>query len=869
MAETVAERVRRLREKAAQVAVDEGRAKPTDELLLNPDKYTKTEASQIRSYEKSKEQGGDSYLDTETLGQQRQNEQTKKVYGETGYDPQYGGTYTGGQSAINTFGTPFSSQRPSKGEDESSDAYRLRLLTWERDDARQAFQATVEATKGARGAAEAQGATLDELFQKEKAQRLRNRTKVNPEYTKLSAEEKKRNAQEFEKTGKYIVDPTISADTGRAPIRTTPLSESERRNQASFNQKIAEMDKAIAEGRTDDIPRFERDEMPFLEEYLDFQSFQANADQDALKREDAVNELGDSVKRLRLELGLTEDQELDFDENGDPVIREDGEIFDPVERAKKKAEDKKESDLAELKENNDLKIARIENANRVNGKVTEQGRRQVATETRKYLKDKAEIEEAHDENIENEIQREQKNQFNVEARVEALMSPENLAKEAKQRAIMADAKALFKTGAVSNWTAAIQLANSKRDQDAKEPTKAQQYKKVDDVIFQQGFDRSKAFDSAATVFGHDVAGIGSYLKSRGFTDKDIADQRKSYQKDVLGYTQEQIDADGAEMKVSDIYEKDPKDLSEAELDFLQEYEIENPKKAMRWKFKIQNPEMTDAEIWVKVEEAFKSPEKKKAAAAAKTPTIASRKNKFFDTEYKKAIEEGKTEGEALRAAQNATDAAFSKESSATSKNKKGSLAGGGEGDDVEVTDFDLAEDSLGRALEDKLIEATEIDSYLESNYPDLSEADKKALKKSFKVTYDPSSRTYSATVPENFSALQDIEADNMMIHADGTRIADLTPIEKIKFMKMQGELVKSGNFEPEMSIAPFAADREPAERPTPPASPEKLNFDIDNPYAVPGKVTAQKKATTPAAAPEDDEEDDFLKMFNEAKQGRR
>ena len=171
---TIAERVRELQKKAAASRAAEGRAKPTDDLLLNPSNFTPLEAAEIRGTERSKQKGGYSYLNPDSRGSQLSNDKLEETYGKSAYDNLYGVGYAGPSDGSKSYSDRvtketgqqpdytkqhgvFNTKAPTPGENEDPTSFRLRYLTWERNEARSAFNQTVEITKGAVGADNGRG----------------------------------------------------------------------------------------------------------------------------------------------------------------------------------------------------------------------------------------------------------------------------------------------------------------------------------------------------------------------------------------------------------------------------------------------------------------------------------------------------------------------------------------------------------------------------------------------------------------------------------------------------------------------------------------------------------------------------------------
>jgi len=784
MAETIAERVRKLQIKAAESRAADGTARPTDDLLLNPDGFTKTQAAEIRATQKSKEQGGYSYLNPDSRGSQLSNDSFEETYGKSAYDNLYGVGYAGpadgsknysDQVTKETGNAPdytkqsgvFTGNAPKMGINEDPTAYRMRYLTWERDEARNAFNQTVEITKGVRDASDKSKSDAFAIDQQNKGNQLSGKTTVNPAYTNLSKNEKVLNQQYFEKTGKYLVDPTISAESGRSPINTKQMTRAEKQAQASFNAKMSKIQDQVKRGEivgpTADM--FSAAEAPFLSDYLNYEQTQNAKVMQTGRDEKGVNILGDDLRKLELELGMTDGQELDFDADGTPYIKEDGTKVDPRARAEEKLKAERDDQIGKLTEGYELEKARIENAHRVNGSITLQGKRQLDKLEREYLKDLKKTEDNWDESIEDALLNEDKKQYNVDQKINEMMDPVNVMKVATQNAILREASGLMKSGATSNWTAAISQANSMMATDKKNPTQAEMFKKADAQIFTAGFDRGQAFTTAASVIGYDSKAVAEYMKSRGFTDTDVANQMAEYQKSVLGYTQEQVDAERDDFAISEIIGKPRETLSAEELDFLQQYEIDNPKKAERWKMKILFPEMTDAEIWQATEEKFEK---------EKPRTVANSKNELFDAKVEEYLAAGKSEQEAYRLANQDVSKTFST-AKGTSTGKDGK------------SDFGSAENSLETALGKNLITPRQAESYLRENFPDLKQSERDTIEKKF-VRYNSSSQQYESMVSENFEMLQNLSKET------NEEYQKMTPVERTEFLKFNEDEASKGEF---------------------------------------------------------------------------
>lgn len=730
---TLAERVKELQLKGAMTRIAEGRAKPTDDLIVNPEKFTPLQAAEIRATEKSKGPGGYSYLNPNSRGQQLANDSFEATYGKNNYDNLYGVTYSGPSSGSESYAKQtgkapdftkqygvFTTSSPDKGENETPEQFKLRYTEWERDEARRAFNQTVNITKGTRNYAEADYQKGITAAFADKASQISRETRVNPLYSNLSANQKVLNQQYFEKTGKYLVNPEIDVSSGRAPMAKGYMTKDEKLAQASFNAKMAAFQ---AKGKTPTQADFNPKEQVFFDAYSNYEQ-KGNAKKLQLDSDrEGVGKLGDLLSDLKVQLGVTEGQELAFDSEGNPYIVADGTKYDPIARAKEKLETERQNFLSESKKNYDNARAAIEEQNTVNGELTIQGKRKLAELDRDYAKKLDEAEKTLEEKKDQTILNEQIEQKNIEKKVKEKLDPETLMKEQEQKEILKEAQSLITAGVVANYSSAIAQVKAMRKAEIKNPTEAETFKEIDKKIFVPGFERSRALDTAVSVLGYDAEKAKSYLKSRGFTDTDVAEQLAQYQTKVLGYTPEQIKKEKDDLKIQDVIQKPKEELTDDELDFLQEYQVEHPENAERWKMKLMFPDMSDADIYKAVKKKFEEPKKGRSTGGS-----SSNVSSGMYSEAKKALEKALGEG------------------TISARNAKG---------------------------------------FLRENYPKLKADDIDDISRDF-VKYNSSTKDYDSLVSPYYEMKQNI--------SDGESFQKMSPSEKANFLKYNEDTMKTGKF---------------------------------------------------------------------------
>ena len=144
---------------------------------------------------------------------------------------------------------------------------------------------------------------------------------------------------------------------------------------------------------------------------------------------------------------------------------------------------------------------------------------------------------------------------------------------------------------------------------------------LDETILNPAFDKEKAFETATKEFDDNVTQAEKYMKSRGFLKSEIARQKETFQLDVLGFTQEEIDQDREKTNIVDIIRRsiEGEELSIANFDKLEKFEATSPKAAFRLKLQIQNPDLTEPEIWKLAQEAFEEPRAARRVPGAPVP----------------------------------------------------------------------------------------------------------------------------------------------------------------------------------------------------------------------------------------------------------
>lgn len=293
---------------------------------------------------------------------------------------------------------------PTQGEGEDPVAFRMRTLTFERDQAIKQANMIATSTEQIRGAEELNQAKEREGFFQDKAgdSKLGQFKPVeirNEQFDKLTQEERKINAQlpDNEQVKEFLTfdesqltDEQRKAQAAGIAIRMSPEQERQLKGQA----------KAAAKGVTFTDP---------------------------VSGKQVSSTVKDQLDRMREFLEADETDVLDVDADGNFILKdEEGEIVDPVQRAEDKLQKTVRREREQMQEQQKAQVDQIYSLHTMeNGQLSSQGKRALDKLQNRQNRQTEAFEENVDNALDRTIRAEKKRQFAVEDRLNAIKANEN------------------------------------------------------------------------------------------------------------------------------------------------------------------------------------------------------------------------------------------------------------------------------------------------------------------------------------------------------------------------------------------------------------------------------------------------------------
>ena len=500
---------------------------------------------------------------------------------------------------------------------------------------KQALEASLAQTERvAAGAGAAQEQNLgfrEEDFAKKKADALRGRTAVNPEYTKLSPIQKQLNLQ-YKKQSKDFIPETVSAESGRQPLQKN-MSTQQKKAQATFQQAQALM----ATGNQDDIAQAQKmlgtiQNSGVLQNYVDYQNQQKQLAEIEQSGEAIAREIKKQERNIRDSLGMSPTDELTFDEDGQPLINGKTESEVAQIRATERSNRARQSDLKKINKNHTNNMASIRSAYTIDGKLSKQGVRALANATRENNDSVAEVNTSYDENLGDYLRQEIARDAEVRLQNNKVESPQavNARIIAQERADGAYAiqKEYQAKGIQKSFEASLNEYVARQKFDQSEPSYADQAQVVDSEAKSSNFDPQDMFSMATAQFDGNTASTERYMKSRGYLQEDINEQKARWQIANLGYTPEQVETEKKEKSLKTRMTMALNgELDEDELETLQqELAISPTKTAFQFNYALERPdEIIDP---IEIEMAWRGATK--APKTAKQDTLSYQAQAFLE-----------------------------------------------------------------------------------------------------------------------------------------------------------------------------------------------------------------------------------------------
>jgi len=449
------------------------------------------------------------------------------------------------------------------------------------------------------------------------------KTIANPEFTALTTNQKILNAQRQENKQSFIPD-SISAESGRAPIKDK-LSKENRLSAQQLSQTVNTLGDDSLKVLSANFDLLSPSQKAAARDFL---NTKAQGNMLSLVQEISENvkeELTIQEQKIRADLNMSPEDVLTFTDDGEPLINKKTVTQDATDRAKEDVQEAKDDWLETNGEAQENELARITAANTVNGNLTDDGRVELAEQARKYKKIKDKQFEDFDDNLQ-EFENKQKSR---QADVDLAVAKGNSVEGRLNRKLAQDkATTAFrfqisqaKKGREIGFSAAIKAIEKMEKEDAKDPTFADMAKIVDAEWESPDFQNEDMYSMATSQFNGNTNNTEKYMKSRGFLDSDIKAQKQEYQKNTLGYTEDQIRETTEFTTVKDIITRQVagEDISMSDLNYIADYEgkEENKRRVEQLRVGLENPTLNDNEVFLMAEaniEAEELAEKNKGKA---------------------------------------------------------------------------------------------------------------------------------------------------------------------------------------------------------------------------------------------------------------
>lgn len=445
----------------------------------------------------------------------------------------------------------------------------------------QALEEQTKQQKRTQATMEEQRQTQESLFQDQKARSLAERTQVNPEYQGLSATQKQLNLQR-QQQGQEFIPEVVSSDTGRTPITSKPTREEKQTASRLVSGGVDRAKQLEA-----NLPAIARAERGLVKNYLKYQEKQKLVGE---RPEYGISDIQKEEQRIRNLLGLNPSDELSFDETGRPLINGRTETEDAILRAQEKVTEEKTRGLSELSRQQQKEQDRIRYAYSVNGELTEAGIRQLAESERRYNQKVEETNKYYEDNLRDYEKKELARDAQVKQQNKTVLSEEATLKRIMDQEKADGAFALQKDyaakGIEKSFTACVNEWTERQKYNEENPTKVGAAQILDEEMGSPTFDKTLMFDYAVQQFAGNTGEVEKYMKSRGFLESDIQEQKERYQQDVLHYTPEEIEAENMVEKVMNQTQIQADflqgDLSDKEvLFYMNQKEVTSPDQAAR------------------------------------------------------------------------------------------------------------------------------------------------------------------------------------------------------------------------------------------------------------------------------------------------
>lgn len=452
----------------------------------------------------------------------------------------------------------------------------------------------------------------------------------NSEWDSLTREE-----QEYQnlrrESGLSAMSPEITGAEQYGISSTSVEGDPTQLSTMSKEQKMAastltEIAPAFDQGDPEAVARFNALPEDVQAAYYNKKAYE---DWEASDKGMTAKEAREQMKAERLAYGLDPGDTIDgYDSNGDPIVN--GMSLDEydMEKSRKRIEADRTDQLREANQAQSKREASIRSAYTVNGVLTQQGVEQLANSKRDFSEEMTTYNRHVDENIEDLTMQTYRK---IKADQASKKSETTAQKSARIKAEEADigAKSLMAeyaaSGNAKSYTFCMDQWNKQNKFD---DSVGDEYKtgvsSLDELAKGREFDPLTMFQNATTEFNGDASLAEKYMKSRGYLETDILAQKEAYQKEVMGYTDEQIKASKDTDRVEKLALRALKgeELTASQFEDVWLYEMEHPEEARRMELMLLHGKegdntMSEAQIFLQAKADFTKP---KATGAGYTPT---------------------------------------------------------------------------------------------------------------------------------------------------------------------------------------------------------------------------------------------------------
>ena len=357
----------------------------------------------------------------------------------------------------------------------------------------------------------------------------------------------------------------------------------------------------------------------------------------------------DEEKVFRDEFGLTDSDVITFTKDGRAMINGKTETESNIERAEARNEADREDVLREKSQAHEIRMSAIRSAYTVDGQLTKQGARMLANTQRNYEEDVTTTNRHYNENLEDYIRSEKGREADVRMKNLAAETPQAKTARIKAQESLDGAYEIQKEYAAKGVTKSFWAAQSewvdRQDFNKSAPSYAEKATELDLEYASPQFEPTTMFETAMGKFGNNGSEVEKYMKSRQFLASDIQAQRENYQRNVMGYSEEQIRAGTQFAAVLGIVERQAagEEVSLSDLNYVKKYE-ENEQNALeveQARVKLENKEMSPSEVFARAEENIAEREQQKQA----TEDAEKREQKLAGNAFAQDVLAGLERGE--------------------------------------------------------------------------------------------------------------------------------------------------------------------------------------------------------------------------------